>query len=143
MKDFSYQGRVINFLRFKGIQKIENCKEIEIEKKYIPHTQEDSKKILRDIEETSPYPIGFIGPIESIFQWSSMILTAHDELSQEIVNSVLEQIEEKIEEEYFLMGPTFSVADCVLSSDLTEIKKKYTLSPLVQNYITRVETFLS
>jgi len=125
-----YRGRILNFLKFKNIEFSPE--------KHLLKNPENSKHVLRDIEETQPFPIGFIGPIEATFQWSTMILTAYDELSQEIVDSAMEQIEEKVEDEYFLMGPTFSVSDCVLASDLQEVQKKFSLSPLVESYIIRV-----
>jgi len=135
-KTFSYWGRIQNFLDFKHISpEIFSQKNSEI-------SASESVKMLRDIEEFSPFPIGFIGPIESIFQWSTMVLTSYSDINQEVLESVFKEIIEKVEDEYFVMGPTFSVADCVLVSDLKEIEKKFVLPDLIKQYVLRVENFL-
>ena len=84
---FTHQHRIINFLKFKNIPQTPE---------FLEKFSGESKKVLRDIEEFSPFPIGFIGPIESVFQWATMILTAYSEISQETVDLACKQIEEKI-----------------------------------------------
>ena len=143
LKNFSCWGRIQNFLKFKGL----SFSYLEENFPSIPSLQseissEDSIKLLRDIEYNTPFPIGFIGPIESIFQWSAMILTSYSHLNQEILESIFDEIIEKVEDEYFVMGPTFSVADCVLMSDLKEIEKNFVLPDLIKQYTLRVENFL-
>ena len=53
----------------------------------------------------------------------------------------LESIIEIVEDEFFLMGPTFSVADCVLAADLSGLRciKNITLPKEISMYISRVE----
>ena len=136
-----FDGRIQNFLQFKKINNFQNIS---------PQTSSESLTTIRDIEEKQPFPIGFIGPIESLFQWSSMIISALPEFSQEILNPIFEEIIEKVEDEYFLMGPTFTVADCILASDLKNIEnlviknstKKILLPSEIKNYIQRVEEFI-
>lgn len=143
-EQFSYAGRIQNFLLLKGLsaeQFIENFPLVASQPEKISGA--DSVKILRDIEEKFPFPIGFIGPIEATFQWSTMILTSYPEISEDILAPIFEEIEEKVEDEYFLMGPTFSVADCVLASDLQQIGKNFPLPPLIQMYTERVARSLS
>ena len=71
-----------------------------------------------------------------------MVLTSYSDLHQDILDSVFEEIIAKVEDEYFVMGPTFSVADCVLMSDLKEIEKTFVLPDLIKQYTLRVENFL-
>ncbi len=157
--DSFFVGRIKNFLHFKGIPfkdapfQNPNRKggdeisgnffsgEGETTLRFPDSTEKmgNSLSLLRDIEEFSPFPIGFIGPIESTFQWSSMILTSYPEISAEILESIFEEISEKVEDEYFLMGPTFSVADCVLASDLQKLSEKFLLPDLLTGYIDRVQ----
>ena len=142
-KNFSYWGRIQNFLDFKSLPFSyleENFSNLH--SSYSEISSEDSIKLLRDIEYNTPFPIGFIGPIESIFQWSTMVLTSYSDLHQDILDSVFEEIIAKVEDEYFVMGPTFSVADCVLMSDLKEIEKTFVLPDLIKQYTLRVENFL-
>jgi glutaredoxin 2 len=53
----------------------------------------------------------------------------------------LEEILEKVEDQYFVMGPTFSVADCVLAADLNGLRlvPDIALPPEIPAYIKRVE----
>lgn len=53
----------------------------------------------------------------------------------------LEEIIEKVEDAYFIMGPTFSVADCVLAADLSGLRlvEGIELPPQIPAYIARVE----
>lgn len=53
----------------------------------------------------------------------------------------LEEIVDIVEDEYFLMGPTFSVADCVLAADLSALRtvENITLPQEIISYIERVE----
>lgn len=146
-----FSKRIILFLGFKNIPytliktQTNEFPILEInEKKYIGNTL----NILRDIEYAFPYPIGFIGPVETKIQWASMILTStpsfqkiiqNQEISKEEMISyqeIFEEIEGIVEDEYFVMGPTFSVADCVLSADLSVFSS---LSETLTNYITRVK----
>lgn len=148
----------------------------------------ESINIIREIEYTSPYPIGFIGPVEGIVQWSStivvslpryfdMLLPAYYEYYKEFTENlenaeyfknqkekkrnksfevlksespkifketilpVLEEIINKVEDEYFLMGPTFSVADCILAADLSGLRlvKNIDLPKEIVSYIEKVE----
>jgi glutaredoxin 2 len=148
----------------------------------------ESINIIREIEHISPYPIGFIGPVEGFVQWSSTILVSipkyfdillpvyydhykefsNNQLSSEYFKNqkekkrnksfeelkiespkiftenilpVLEEIIYKVEDEYFLMGPTFSVADCILAADLSGLRlvKNINLPKQIIKYIERVE----
>lgn len=148
----------------------------------------ESLNIIREIENRFPHPIGFIGPVESVFQWSSMVMVSipryfdmllpayhkhspeftenpadaeffkttkeqkrgktfevlrkeSPEIFEHNVLPVLQDIIEKVEEEFFLMGPTFTVADCVLASDLSGLRlvDEISLPHEIQWYIQRVE----
>lgn len=137
--------RVQNFLAFKGISYETIVDENTVDIRLCFENGKistGSVTILRDIEENFPHPIGFIGPIESMFQWSTMALTSYPEISQDILKSIFDEIIEKVEDEYFIMGPTFSVADCVLSADLATLPSDIFLPPLVQEYRSRVEQYL-
>lgn len=148
----------------------------------------ESLNIIREIENRFPHPIGFIGPVESVFQWASMLmvsipryfdmlLPAYHKYSPEFIENpvdaeffktikeakrgktftvliqespeifknnvlpVLGDIIEKVEEEFFLMGPTFTVADCVMVADLSGLRlvDDITLPSEIRGYIDRVE----
>ena len=148
----------------------------------------ESLLLIREIENEYPHPIGFIGPVEGLFQWSSMIMTSIPryfdillpvlfdhykeftdfpaggkyfqeskekkrgktfiELKKESADifeiniiPLLEPIIEKVEDEYFLMGPTFTVADCVLAADLSGLRlvKNIKIPQEITDYIVRVE----
>ncbi len=112
----------------------------------------DTIDILREIEYAVPHPIGFIGPVESRLQWANMMLSTTPgyqeilegkEISEEMTQRFAElfkEIEEHVEDEYFVMGPTFSVADCVLAADLEPLQKSFSAFPhTLTNYITRVQ----
>lgn len=95
---------------------------------------DNSIPLLREIEYRSPHPIGFVGPVEPKVQWASMLFTStpyfgdicKQLLLKEEMSSVftkyflppLTDIVEMVEDEYFIMGPTFSVADCILAADM-------------------------
>lgn len=148
----------------------------------------ESLSIIREIENKYPHPIGFIGPVEGLFQWSSMVMTSipryfdvllpvlfenykeftefssggkyfksskeekrgksfdilkkeTPEIFEKNILPLFEDIIEKVEDEYFLMGPTFTVADCVLAADLSGLRlvKNISLPKEITNYISRVE----
>ena len=150
----------------------------------------ESLDIIREIEMRFPYPIGFIGPIEPHFQWSSQAVVGipryfdlllpwyfshytaeferfpsgavyfkqsketkrrktFDELKketpqifEEFIRPELSEIIDRVEEKFFVMGPTFSVADCVLAADLSGLRVVESSIPLpseIPAYISRVE----
>lgn len=148
----------------------------------------ESLNIIREIENRFPHPIGFLGPVEGLFQWASMamislpryfdmLLPAYfdhykefkdnqktaqyfksskekkrgksfDQLKEEspeiFKNNIIPQIEEiieKVEDEFFLMGPTFTVADCVLAADLSGLRLVHNINlpSEISSYIDRVE----
>ena len=107
---------------------------------------------MREIEQQHPYPIGFIGPIEQIFQWASTVVNGIPKYFEIIKNKDTELFEknilphlapiiEKVEDQYFIMGPTFSVADCVLAADLSKLREIPDIKVPVEivHYIARVE----
>ena len=63
------------------------------------------------------------------------------EIFENNVRPHLEPILQKIEDEFFLMGPTFSVADCVLAADLSALRivPEIALPPQILKYCERVE----
>ena len=107
---------------------------------------ENSLHALREIEAEYPHPIGFIGPVESVLQSTAMLIpkkitTKNSEDILKLFSQIFDNIIDKIEYSDFLMGPTFTVADCVLAGDLNAMKTVYsiTLPPEVSAYISRVE----
>lgn len=149
----------------------------------------ESLDIIREIEYRFPNPIGFVGPVESKFQWASMVAVGipryfdlllpwyPDAYKQEFGNdpeglkyykehkeakrgvsfeilkeqspaifadSILphmQEIMDAVEDDYFVMGPTFSVADCVLAADLSGLRcvGNIELPSELSGYIDRVE----
>ncbi|HID91537.1 TPA: hypothetical protein EYP45_00240 [Candidatus Peregrinibacteria bacterium] len=106
---------------------------------------ENSLHAMREIEEEHPHPIGFIGPVESLFQSTGLLLpkTFSSQSNETIIKfftTIFEEIIDKIEYSDFLMGPTFSVADCVLAGDLQAIEKCFNVSlpTEISEYIIRV-----
>ncbi len=149
----------------------------------------ESLDILREIEQKTPYPIGFIGPIEGVLQWASTAVVNipryfdlllpwypdhyRSEFDQfpagekyfreskeakrgktfetlkndrvqifdENIRPHLQDIIDKVEDQYFVMGPTFSVADCVLAADLSGLRLVPDINVPIEiiNYIDRVE----
>ena len=53
----------------------------------------------------------------------------------------LQEIVDMVEDQYFIMGPTFSVADCILAADLSGLRliPRVSLPPEISGYIERVE----
>lgn len=196
--------RVRLFLGYKNIpyEKILlSYDDQEIQKKLIGHrglpiiefddgtVMNESMDILREIEMRYPNPIGFVGPVEAKFQWSSMVMTSlpryfdillpayetyysaefekfpegkkyfveskekkrgknfsdlraeTPKIFKENILPTLEKIIDIVEDEFFLMGPTFSVADCVLAADLSGIRliDNITIPTDIKTYIRRVE----
>ena len=149
----------------------------------------ESIDIIREIEHKFPHPIGFIGPVEARFQWSTMVMTSlpryfdlllpacadnyaeftenpqelayfqkikeekrgktfselksdNAQIFESTVSPTLEEIIDMVEGEFFVMGPTFSVADCVLAADLSllRIVEDINLPSEITQYIQRVES---
>lgn len=107
---------------------------------------DNSLNALREIEAEFPHPIGFIGPVESVFQSTAMLIpkkitTQKSEDILQLFSQIFDNIIDKIEYSDFLMGPTFTVADCVLAGDLNAMKTIYsiTLPSELSAYIIRVE----
>jgi hypothetical protein len=154
-----FSGRIENFLRFKNLEYKKVYTAFSPEKKtknlIIPPAKTDDFLVeiifendekfsgtlssIRETEERFPFPIGFIGPIESTLQWSSMIIAALPEFSKQALEPVFAEIQEKVEDEFFLMGPTFTVADCILASDLKNLQKQMGIPVFLTKYIERVE----
>lgn len=162
----AHTNRIQLFLKYKHIEykyiKLENstdAKALEIKEnlkiKNFPvlineinqETQifENSLHAMREIEEVYPHPIGFIGPVESLFQSTSLLLpktlsSQNTETIFKFFTTIFEDIIDKIEYSDFLMGPTFSVADCVLAGDLQAIKSCFNISlpSELSEYIERV-----
>ena len=63
------------------------------------------------------------------------------ELFKNGIRPHLEEIIEAVEDEYFIMGPTFSVADCILAADLSGLRlvENIELPKEITHYIERVE----
>lgn len=149
----------------------------------------ESLEIIRMIEQVQPYPIGFVGPVESKIQWASMaavnipryfdllipwypdhyrsefgafpegekyyreskeakrgktfeaLKEERVEIFETAVRPHLSEIIDKVEDEYFIMGPTFSVADCVLAADLSGLRIVPDIAVPIEitHYIERVE----
>ncbi len=115
------------------------------EKNTTPAIFENSLDAMREIEEVFPHPIGFIGPVEPLLQTSSLLLpkTLSHTDTKTILNffsTLLKDITKKLEYSDFLMGPTFSVADCVLTGDLQALEQCFpiTLPPPLVQYCQRV-----
>ncbi len=120
---------------------------------FLVHTHEDHKEIfenslhaLREIEAEFPHPIGFIGPVESILQSTAMLFPKDITIKKSenisiAFSHIFESIIEKLEYSDFLMGPTFTVADCVLAGDLKAMQTSLNakLPPELSQYILRVE----
>lgn len=114
--------------------------------------------LLREIEYRFPHPIGFVGPVEGLVQSTSMIMngipgyfdcispkssledTEKQTIFQNNILPLLEDIIEKVENDYFLMGPTFSVADCILCGDLFPFFQNniFEMPEEIQRYYQRV-----
>jgi glutaredoxin 2 len=67
--------------------------------------------------------------------------TEAPQIFEEFVRPELNEIIDRVEEKFFVMGPTFSVADCVLAADLSGLRlvKNIPLPPEIPAYIARVE----
>lgn len=119
-----FYRRIEWFCGFKNIEVVSVVSSI---------TKSQSIETLREIEEKHPYPIGFVGPCEGKIVWAS------DMVMGDFID--FEEIMEVVEDEYFIMGPTFSVADCILAADLTELRlnSKILFPEGIINYIKRVE----
>ena len=107
---------------------------------------ENSLHALREIEEEFPHPLGFIGPVESLFQSTSMLIpkTLNTKNSADIrtlFSEIFESIIDKLEYSDFLMGPTFTVADCVLAGDLQAMQHIFSLKlpKELTEYVIRVQ----
>ncbi len=63
------------------------------------------------------------------------------EIFNKAIRPHLNEIIDKVEDEYFIMGPTFSVADCVLAADLSGLRivPDIEVPTEIIHYIKRVE----
>ncbi len=111
--------RIILFLSYKGI----DHESISFER------IKNSMDVLRELEFQFPHPILFIGPVEGEIQWAEGVLPDkslfENKQQEEILkklNPYFQEIIDKVEDQFFVMGPTFSVVDCVLAGDLIEFK---------------------
>ncbi len=107
---------------------------------------DNSLNALREIELDFPHPIGFIGPVESLLQSASMIIpkniiTQNNKDILLLFAEIFEEIIEKIEYSDFLMGPTFTVADCVLTGDLMAMQEIFEIKLPIElsTYIKKVQ----
>lgn len=119
-------------------------------------TMNDSIPLIREIEYRFPHPIGFVGPVEPRMQWASMIISKMpgykdicmaDEKSESLQQiftttmlPLMEEIQDLVEDDFFIMGPTFSVADCILAADLSPLLAKNFngMPPEIPAYCKRV-----
>lgn len=187
-KNIPYEAIVLSYHDKKTPQQLCNSETLPIFDFGNGKIINESLHIIREIENFVPHPIGFIGPVEGLFQWSSMIMTSipkyfdillpvlfdhykefidfpeggtyfkeskeakrgktFTELKSEAADifttnvlPLLEPIIEKVEDEFFLMGPTFTVADCVLAADLSGLRlvQNIDVPKEILDYIDRVE----
>lgn len=187
-KNISYESIVLSYDDKETLKTLCDSNTLPIVEFDNGKVMNESMNIIREIENAYPHPIGFLGPVESMFQWASMIVTcipgyfdvllpvyfdhykeftdfpeggvffkeskeakrgkSFAELKKEtpeiFTKNILPQLEEiieKVEDEFFLMGPTFTVADCVLAADLSGLRllEGIDLPKEIGDYIRRVE----
>lgn len=134
----SLSQSLLLFCGYKGI----DCNSFQIE------SEKDAVETLRALEFQFPHPILFIGPVEGELQWVEGVLPSialfENKKIEEILKTLepyFQEIEEKVEDQFFVMGPTFSVVDCILAGDLIVLVEhlKIELPREISSYIVRVK----